>query len=109
MAASSSPNILPYNSFNIGFSFTETSPIAGQYIVYVTLEATGVAEGSIAHNLPAYTGSTVYCSYDTTNKWIACKNVGAFINTEYRYFVSGKAFFGSTTTSPISTFGAISI
>ena len=108
-AAIASPNILVYNSFNIGFSFAQTSPITGQYIVYMTLGATGVAEGSIAHNLPAYTGTTVYCSYDTTNKWIVCKNVGAFINTSYRYFISGKAFFASTTTSPIASFGAVSI
>lgn len=108
-AASASPNILVYNSFNIGFSFTHTSPITGQYIVYMTLGATGVAEGSIAHNLPAYTGASVYCYYDTTNKYIVCKNVGAFINTNYRYFISGKAFFGFGTTSPITTFGAVSI
>jgi len=42
-AASGSPNILVYNSFNIGFSFSQTSPITGQYIVYMTLGATGVA------------------------------------------------------------------
>jgi hypothetical protein len=113
-AASSTPNILVYNSFNIGFSFSQTSPITGQYIVSVTLGATGIAEGSIAHNLPAYTGSTVYCYYDTTNstnKKIVCKNVGAFINTNYRYFVSGKAFFAYTSNSPspISNFATVSI
>lgn len=32
-AASPTPNILPYNSFNIGFSFSQASPIAGQYVV----------------------------------------------------------------------------
>ena len=104
-----SPNILPYNSFNIGFSFTETSPISGEYIVYITLGATGVAEGTIAHNLPAYTGQTVYCYYDTANKRIVCKNVGAFINTSFRYFVSGKAYFDSATSSPITTFAGVSI
>jgi hypothetical protein len=41
-AASSSPNILQYNSFNIGFSFTQTSPITGQYIVQMTINAQGV-------------------------------------------------------------------
>jgi hypothetical protein len=35
--------------------------------------------------------------------------VGAFINTSFRYFVSGKAFFDSATTSPISTFAGVSI
>jgi hypothetical protein len=108
-AESASPNVMPYNSFNIGFSFSQTSPITGQYVVYITMGATGVAEGTIAHNLPAYTGKTVYCSYDTTNKQIVCKNVGAFINTAYRYFVSGKAYFDSSTATPISTFGAVSI
>ena len=68
-----------------------------------------MAEGTIAHNLPAYTGQTVYCSYDTGNKRIVCKNVGAFINTAYRYFVSGKAFFDSTTAASISTFAGVSI
>ena len=71
-AQSATPNILPYNSFNIGFSFSQTSPITGRYIVYVSIGATGVAEGTIAHNLPAYTGTTVYCYYDTTNKRIVC-------------------------------------
>jgi hypothetical protein len=108
-AAGASPNILPYNSFNIGFSFSQASPIAGRYVVYVTIGATGVAEGTIVHNLPAYTGTTVYCYYDTVNKYIVCKNVGAFINTSFRYFVSGKAYFNSGTVSPVSSFGAISI
>lgn len=107
-AQSASPNILVYNSFNVGFSFPSTSPITGLYVVYMTLGATGVAEGTIAHNLPAYTGKTVYCSYDTTNKQIICTNVGAFINTGYRYFISGKAFFAYGTTSPVS-FGGVSI
>ena len=42
-AASGSPNILVYNSFNIGFSFSQTSPITGQYIVYMKLGASAVA------------------------------------------------------------------
>ena len=104
-----SPNVMPYNSFNIGFSFAQTSPITGRYTVLVTIGATGVAEGTIAHNLPAYTGTTVYCFYDTTNKRIQCNNVGAFINTSYRYFVSGKAFFDSATSSPIASFAAVAI
>ena len=108
-AESATPNILPYNSFNIGFSFTETSPIAGEYIVYVTLGATGVAEGTVAHNLPAFTGQSVHCSYDTANKRLVCKNVGAFISTAFRYFVSGKAFFESATSSPVASFAAVSI
>lgn len=36
-------NIFPYNSFNVGFSFSQTSPITGQYVVTMTLGATGVA------------------------------------------------------------------
>ena len=43
------------------------------------------------------------------DKQIVCKNVGAFINTAYRYFISGKAHFAHGTTSPISTFGYVSI
>jgi hypothetical protein len=35
--------------------------------------------------------------------------VGAFINTGFRYFISGKAFFSSSTVSPLTTFGAVSI
>jgi hypothetical protein len=106
-AASASPNILQYNSFNIGFSFTATSPITGQYVVQMTIGAQGVLEASIAHNLPAYSGSTVYCYYSSPN--IICNNVGAFINTGYRYFISGKAFFSSSTSSPLATFGAVAI
>ena len=75
----------------------------------MTLEAAGILEGSIAHNLPAYTGMTVYCTYNTGTKKIVCANVGAFINTSYRYFISGKAWFSSSTASPLSTFGAVSI
>jgi hypothetical protein len=41
-AASASPNILQYNSFDIGFSFTDTSPINGRYIVKMTVNAKGV-------------------------------------------------------------------
>ena len=49
---------------------------------------------------------TVFCSYVTTQ--IVCKNVGAFINTGYRYWISGKAFFASTTASTLA-FGGVSI
>ena len=63
-------------------------------------------EGSIAHNFPAYSSSTVYCYYNTTK--IICKNVGAFINTNYRYWISGKAFYNSVTAGSI-TFGGIEI
>lgn len=102
-------NIFPYNSFNIGFSFTASSPISGKYVVKMSIGATGVIEGSIAHNLPSYNGVAVYCYYDTSNLWISCENVGAFINTGYRYFISGKAYFDSGKTSPITNFGAVSI
>jgi len=37
-----------------------------------------------------------------------CRNVGAFINTSFRYFVSGKAFFDSVTASSVA-FGAVAI
>jgi hypothetical protein len=72
----------------------------------MTIGAQGVLEASIAHNLPAYSGATVYCSY--TSPKITCKNVGPFINTTYRYFISGKAFFSSATISPLA-FGAVDI
>lgn len=39
--ASSTAVLGPFNSFNIGFSFDETSPIDGHYRVKVTLESTG--------------------------------------------------------------------
>jgi hypothetical protein len=74
----------------------------------MTLGATGVPEGTIAHNLPSYNGLTVYCYYDTVGLAINCQNVGAFINTNYRYFISGKAYFSSSVTSPV-TFGAVAI
>jgi len=35
--------------------------------------------------------------------------VGAFINTSYRYFISGKAFFAYGTPSTLSSFGAVAI
>ena len=41
-AVSVTPNILQYNSFDIGFSFTSTSPINGRYIVKMTINAKGV-------------------------------------------------------------------
>lgn len=106
-AATGTPNILQYNSLDIGFSFTSTSPIAGRYIVKMTINAKGVLESSIAHNLPAYSGTTVYCYYSSPD--IICKNVGAFIQTNYRYFISGKAFFDSSTSASMTNFGAVSI
>jgi hypothetical protein len=56
--------------------------------------------------LPAYSGTSVYCYYSSPK--IICNNVGAFINTGYRYFISGKAFFSSSTASSL-TFGAVDI
>ena len=76
------------------------------------LGASGLLEGSIAHNLPAYSGSEVYCHYDLPNKQILCQNVGAFINTastSYRYFISGKAHFDANTGATIPTFGDVQI
>lgn len=35
--------------------------------------------------------------------------MGPFINTNYRYFISGKAFFASTTAASLTTFGDIYI
>jgi hypothetical protein len=35
--------------------------------------------------------------------------VGAFININFRYFISGKAYFNSATNSSLTTFGDISI
>jgi hypothetical protein len=70
----------------------------------MTIGAQGVLEGSIVHNLPPYSGMTVYCSY--INTYILCKNVGAFINTNYRYWISGKAFFSMSTANTI-TFGGV--
>lgn len=98
----------PFNSFNAGWSFSETSPIEGRYEVHMYLGADGFLEGSVAHNLPAYEGLNVYCSYDTPTKYLICKNVGAFINTDYRYFISGKAYF-STITGTVSNFGDLKI
>lgn len=40
---------------------------------------------------------------------LVCENVGAFINTNYRYFISGKAYFGGGTGSSLTTFGDVEI
>lgn len=69
--------------------------------------AQGILEGSLVHNFPAYGNEKVFCHYETTQ--IHCENVGAFIDTNYRYFISGKAYFNSATTSSLTTFGDISI
>lgn len=97
----------PFNSFNIGFSFDETSPIDGHYRVKITLESTGFLEGSLAHNLPAYSNLKVYCHYEDPD--LVCENVGPFIRTNHRYFVSGKAYYANGKSSPITTFGDIKI
>ena len=51
---SASGNVGPFNSFNIGFYVDEASPINGKYRMVMHLGATGILEGSLAHNLPAY-------------------------------------------------------
>lgn len=73
----------------------------------MTLSADGILEGSIVHNLPAASGKSVYCSY--TSPSIICQNVGAFINTNFRYFISGKAYYSSSTPSTLTTFGDVQI
>ena len=72
------------------------------------LGANGFLEGSIAHNLPAYSDLKVYCHYDATSKYLICDNVGAFINTEYRYFISGKVYF-TTAAATVANFGNLVI
>ena len=37
-----------------------------------------------------------------------CDNVGPFINTDYRYFISGKAYF-STNNANVAMFGDVKI
>ena len=69
--------------------------------------ATGFLEGSIAHNLPAYSNMKVYCRFDTTSKKIICDNVGPFINIGYRYFISGKAYYSSGAGGSVSGFGNV--
>lgn len=49
----------------------------------------------------------MYCSYTSPN--IICQNVGAFINTNYRYFISGKAYFSNSLSSTLSLFGDVKI
>jgi hypothetical protein len=73
------------------------------------LGAGGFLEGSIAHNLPAYSGLEVYCHYNTGTEKLICENVGPFINTAYRYFISGKVHFDSGASSSISDFGDVEI
>ena len=105
--ASSIGYVGPLNSFNNGFMLSDTPPISATFSVKMTLGAQGVLEGSIVHNLPAATGKTVFCSY--SGIYLTCQNVGAFINTNYRYFISGKAYFSSATSNPLSAFGDVSI
>lgn len=99
-------SIGPFNSFNAGWSFDETSPIEGRYQVKMHLGADGFLEGSVAHNLPAYSDKKVYCHYESPK--LVCDNVGPFINTDYRYFISGKAYF-STSASTVPLFGDVEI
>lgn len=35
--------------------------------------------------------------------------MGAFINTGYRYFISGKAYFSASTPNTLPNFGAVAI
>lgn len=102
-------NVGPFNSFNAGFSFSQTSPIDGRYTVQMYLGASGFLEGSVAHNLPAYSGLKVYCHFDTGTKYLICENVGPFININYRYFISGKAYYNSASGSSVSGFGNVKV
>lgn len=100
----------PFNSFNAGFSFSNASPINGRYRVKMYLGASGFLEGSIAHNLPPYVGLKVVCSYDVSTKYLICENVGAFVKTGYRYFISGKVYYSSVTVgTSVSGFGDVQI
>ena len=105
--AASGAKLGPFNSFNLGFSFTQTSPIDGHYRVEIDLGATGFLEGSLAHNLPPYSTKEVYCYFDAPK--LKCKNVGPFIKTSFRYFVSGKAYYDNSVTGPLTTFGDVEI
>jgi hypothetical protein len=52
----------------------------------------------------------VYCFYTSASTGsIECDNVGPFIMTGFRYFISGKAFYLNQGTSSISNFGYTSI
>lgn len=73
------------------------------------LGASGFLEGSVAHNLPAYSNLKIYCHFDTVTKYLICDNVGPFINTNYRYFISGKAFYNSASGSSVSGFGNVKV
>lgn len=100
-------NVGPFNSFNAGFSFTQTSPIDGRYRVKMYLGASGFLEGSIAHNLPAYSSLKVYCYYTTGTMYLTCDNVGPFININYRYFISGKVYYSSGAGASVTGFGNV--
>jgi hypothetical protein len=105
-AESTSPLIGPMNSFNIGFKIQDTSPIDSVFNVHVNLFAQGVLQGSIVHNLPS-TSNSSYCSY--TYPTITCTNVGSFIDQTTRYFISGKAYYDSTTPTTLAGFGDVTI
>jgi len=49
---------------------------------------------------------SVFCHYVSPH--IICKNVGAFINLNYRYWISGKAYYSQSIANSI-TFGGVSI
>lgn len=61
-ASSLTPLIGPLNSFNIGFSISNTSPINAMFNVRFKMFATGILQDSIVHNLPAGTSPT-HCTY----------------------------------------------
>ncbi len=47
----------PLNSLYIGFKFNDASPIGCNFTVHVTINATGILEGSIVTNLPSASGA----------------------------------------------------
>lgn len=59
--------------------------------------------------MPTYSNLKVYCHFDTSAKYLICDNVGPFININYRYFISGKAYYSSTAGSSVSGFGNVQI
>lgn len=105
--AASSGVVGPLNSFNNGFMISDTPPINSVFTVQMNLGALGVLEGSIVHNLPAASGLSVFCSYTAPN--LICQNVGAFISLNYRYFISGKAYFSNSLGATLSAFGDVVI
>ncbi|KRW99768.1 hypothetical protein PPERSA_07845 [Pseudocohnilembus persalinus] len=86
----------PLNSQYVGFKIQDLSPTNYKNRVKIFVGATGILEGSIVTNLPAFSNQEVKCYFDTG--YLVCDNVGSLIKKGYEYFASFKGFYDSSLT-----------